>query len=277
MTSKNRSDFRARVDALPEVATMPRTVTTVASMIDRGSASTAAIALEIGKDQAIALKVLRLVNSGFCGFRSPVTSISHATVLVGLDALQMLMFGTTLLSLEATQRLKGFWQHSVGTARAAAVLAERAGLARPEELAVAGLLHDIGKVVIAQVAPEETTAIDVRVEQSGGLRIDAERAILGVTHTEVGGWIAEKWALPERLTYPVVFHNDFDPEQEFADRTAVVHLADIACRAIGFGYPGDGRIPSIDRRAWDLLGLSIPDVAATFTEIDAMDVSGAMA
>ncbi len=256
---------------------MPRTVTTVASMIDRGSASTAAIALEIGKDQAIALKVLRLVNSGFCGFRSPVTSISHATVLVGLDALRMLMFGTTLLSLEATQRLKGFWKHSVGTARAAAVLAERAGLAKPEELAVAGLLHDIGKVVIAQVAPEETTAIDALVEQSGGLRVDAERAILGVTHSEVGGWIAEKWSLPGRLTYPVVFHNDFDPDQEFADRTAVVHLADIACRAIGFGYPGDGRIPRIDHRAWDLLGLSMPDVAATFAEIDAMDVSGVMA
>ena len=189
----------------------------------------------------------------------------------------MLLFGTTLLTLEATQRMRGFWQHSVGTARIAGTLAERAGLAKPEELAVAGLLHDIGKVVIAQVAPEESTAIDELVESSGGLRIDAEREVLGVTHPEVGGWLAEKWSLPDRLTYPVAFHNDFDPDQRFADRTAVVHVADIACRAYGFGFPGDRRIPAIDRRAWGLLGLSMPDLAATFIELDELDVTGAMA
>ena len=194
-------DLRARVETLTKVATMPRTVTTVAAMIDDGSASAFSIAREVGKDQVLTLKLLRLVNSGFCGFRSPVTSISHATVLVGLDALRMLMFGTTLLTLDATERMKGFWQHSLGTARVAGILAERACLAKPEELAVAGLLHDIGKVVITQVSPDAAVAIDDCVEKTGGLRIDAEREILGVTHPEVGGWLAERWSLPERLTY----------------------------------------------------------------------------
>ena len=82
MTSKG--NLRKRVETLTKVATIPRTVTTVASMIDNGSASAATISREVSKDQVLALKVLRLVNSGFCGFRSPVTSISHATVLVGL-------------------------------------------------------------------------------------------------------------------------------------------------------------------------------------------------
>ena len=273
----NERSLRARVARLTKVATMPRTVTIVASMIDDGSASAVAISREVSKDQVLTLKLLRLVNSGFCGFRSPVTSISHATVLVGLDALRMLLFGTTLLTLEATQRMKGFWQHSVGTARVAGVLAERAGLAKPEELAVAGLLHDIGKVVITQVAPDETSAIEQLVEQTGGLRIDAEREVLGVTHPEVGGWLAESWSLPERLTYPVIFHNDFDPDQQFADRTAIVHVADITCRARGFGFPGDRRIPVMDRRAWDMLGLSMPDVAAALVELDALDMTGAMA
>lgn len=273
----NERSLRARVSRLTKVATMPRIVTTVASMIDDGSASAATISREVSKDQVLTLKLLRLVNSGFCGFRSPVTSISHATVLVGLDALRMLLFGTTLLTLEATQRMRGFWQHSVGTARIAGVLAERAGLAKPEEMAVAGLLHDIGKVVITQVAPDETAAIEELVEQSGGLRIDAEREVLGVTHPEVGGWLAESWSLPERLTYPVVFHNDFDPDQQFADRTAVVHVADVTCRARGFGFPGDRRIPAMDRRAWDLLDLTMPDLAAALVELDALDTTGAMA
>ena len=165
-------DLRAQVETLTKVATMPRTVTTVAAMIDDGSASAASISRELGKDQVLTLKLLRLVNSGFCGFRSPVTSIPHATVLVGLDALRMLLFGTTLLTLEATQRMKGFWQHSLGTARVAGILAERAGLAKPEELVVAGLLHDIGKVVITQVSPDDAVAIDDLVEKTGGLRIE---------------------------------------------------------------------------------------------------------
>ena len=181
------------------------------------------------------------------------------------------------LTLEATQRMKGFWQHSLGTARVAGLLAERAGLAKPEEIAVAGLLHDIGKVVITQVSPDDAVAIEALVENTGGLRIDAEREILGVTHPEDGGWLAEKWSLPDRLTYPVIFHNDFDPDQQFADRTAVVHVADITCRARGFGFPGDLRVPALDRRAWDLLGLSMPDIAATLTELDGLDVTGAMA
>lgn len=272
-----KRDLRARVETLTKVATMPRTVTTVAAMIDDGSASASSISREVGKDQVLTLKLLRLVNSGFCGFRSPVTSISHATVLVGLDALRMLLFGTTLLTLEATQRMKGFWQHSLGTARVAGMLAERAGLAKPEEVAVAGLLHDIGKVVITQVSPDDAVAIDALVEETGGLRIDAEREILGVTHPEVGGWLAEKWLLPDRLTYPVIFHNDFDPDQRFADRTAAVHVADITCRARGFGFPGDLRVPTLDRRAWDLLGVSMPDIAATLHELDGLDVTGAMA
>ena len=142
---------------------------------------------------------------------------------------------------------------------------------------MAGLLHDIGKVVITQVSPDEAAAIDERVEETGGLRIDAEREILGVTHSEVGGWLAEKWSLPDRLTCPVIFHNDFDPEQRFADRTAAVHVVDIACRARGFGFPGDLRVPVIDRRAWNLLGLSMSDVAATLVELDALDVNGVMA
>ena len=268
--------LRTRVDKLTRLATMPHTVTRVASMIDSGSASTAQIASELAKDQVITMQVLKLVNSGFCGFRMPVTSISHATVLIGLDALRMLLFGTTLLTLEATRRMRGFWAHSLGTARAAGVLAERAGLPKAEEIAVAGLLHDIGKVVIAQVAPAEAAAIDRVVEQKRVLRVDAEREVLGLTHQEVGGWLAAKWALPDRLTHPVVFHNDFDPDQSFADRTAVVHIADIVCRARGVGFPGDDRIPKIDGRAWDLLGLSMSDVASTLVELDRLGASGGM-
>ena len=263
--------LRLKVDRLTNLATLPDSVRTVGSMIESGTASAADFAAEIGKDQVLSAKILRLVNSGFCGFRAPVNTISHATVLLGIDSLRMLLYGTTVLDLADSAKMHGLWRHSLGTARAAGVLAERLELPNQEELAVAGLLHDIGKIVITQVAPEKARAIRDLVEQSGGLQIDAEREILSVTHPEVGGWLAERWSLPPRLTAPVIYHNDFDPDRDFADRIAVVHLADIACRARGYGFPGDNRVPAIDRRAWQLLGVSMTDMAAMVVELDKLD------
>jgi len=74
----------------------------------------------------------------------------------------------------------------------------------------------------------------------------------------------------------VIFHNDFDPDREFAERIAVVHLADIVCRARGYGFPGDHRIPPIDRRAWQLLGVSMTDMQAMLVELDKLDGGGVM-
>ena len=266
--------LRARVGKLSDLATMPQSVTAVAAMLDRSSASTAAIADEISRDQVISLKVFRLVNSGFCGFRTPISSIHHATVLLGIAALRMLLFSTALLTLAARRSMMGFWKHSIGTARAAGLLAERVGLSKPEELAVAGLVHDVGKVVIDQVVPAKSAEIRRHVAASGGLQIDAERAVLGVTHAEIGGWLVERWRLPARLADPIVFHNDFDPAREHAERTAVVHLADIACRARGYGDPGDASIPTLDPRVWELLGLSVSDLAPIFIALDQLDETG---
>jgi putative nucleotidyltransferase with HDIG domain len=270
-----KESLRQQVSRLTNLATLPSSVRTVGSMIESGTASAADFAEEIGKDQVLSAKVLRLVNSGFCGFRSPVNTISHATVLLGIDSLRMLLYGTTVFDLADSARMHGLWRHSLGTARASGVLAERLELPKHEELAVAGLLHDIGKIVITQVAPEKARAIRDLVDRSGGLQIDAEREVLGVTHLDVGGWLAQQWSLPPRLTAPVIFHNDFDPDREHAERIAVVHLADIVCRARGYGSPGDNRIPTIDRRAWQLLGVSMTDMAAMLVEVDKLD-SGVM-
>ena len=175
--------LRRRVDKLTRLATMPRTVTTVASMIDTGSASTAQISAEIAKDQVIAMQVLKLVNSGFCGFRMPVTSISHATVLIGLDALRMLLFGTTLLNLEATRQMQGFWRHSLGTARAAGVLAGLAGLQKAEEVAVAGLLR---LALRAQNVAALTRRLPTTDTEALGARMAAVEAELEALRLESG-------------------------------------------------------------------------------------------
>jgi hypothetical protein len=73
-------------------------------------------------------------------------------------------------------------------------------------------------------------------------------------------WLLKKWSLAPRLVYPIAYHHDFHPRRDFADRTAVIHLADVLCRAMGIGYPGDPGIPRMNQEAWATLGMSMSDV-----------------
>lgn len=266
----DRAQLRARVEGITKILTIPAIVNRIAAMVSTGTVSASEIAEEISKDQILTAKVLKLVNSGFYAFRQPITTITHAMVLLGLDVVKTLVMTASVLDIVDTmnQYMEGLWEHSLGTARAAHHIANRMERLDPEEIALAGLLHDIGKVIIAQLLPDEHAAIRAMVAERRCLLIDAEQAVLGVTHPEVGMWLLRKWSLPSKIVYPIAYHSNFHPRRDFADRTAIVHLADILCRAKGIGYPGDAAMPRIDVEAWRLLGLAMDDVAAVCAALD---------
>lgn len=254
-----------------QVRAIPEVVRRISALISGRVTSASEIADEIAKDPILAARVLKLVNSGFYGFRQPVTTITHAMVLLGLDVVKSLVLTSTVMDEfdAARSRVQGLWEHSLGTARACQILAERLGLPNPEEVALCGLLHDFGKVIIAQTFPSEFSQIDAVVREQGCLRIDAEREVLGVTHADVGMWLLRKWSLSSALVYPVAYHSNFHPRRDYADRTAVVHLADILARAKRIGNAGDARMPRMNPEAWAFLSLSMTDVAFVCAHLDA--------
>ncbi len=266
----DRAAVKAKVEGITKILTIPPVVSRIVAMVNAGTVSAAEIAEEINTDQVLAAKVLRLVNSGFYGFRQPITTITHAMVLLGLDVVKTLVMTASVLDIvdAMNQYMEGLWEHSVGTARAANALAERMKVQNPEEYALLGLLHDIGKVVIAQTFPAEHGRIRELVAARNCLQIDAELEVLGVTHPEVGMWLLKKWSLPSKVVYPIAYHSNFHPRRDHADRTAVVHVADILCRAKGIGYPGDGRIPQINPDAWQMLRLTMEDVERVCERLD---------
>lgn len=266
----DRAAVKAKVEGITKILTIPPVVSRIVHMVNAGTVSAAEIAEEINTDQVLAAKVLRLVNSGFYGFRQPITTITHAMVLLGLDVVKTLVMTASVLDIvdAMNQYMEGLWEHSVGTARAANALAERMKVQNPEEYALLGLLHDIGKVVIAQTFPTEHGRIRDLVAERNCLQIDAELEVLGVTHPEVGMWLLKKWSLPSKVVYPIAYHSNFHPRRDHADRTAVVHVADILCRAKGIGYPGDARIPRINPDAWRMLRLTLDDVERVCQRLD---------
>jgi putative nucleotidyltransferase with HDIG domain len=169
-----------------------------------------------------------------------------------------------------TGSASGLWTHSLATARCAGAIADVLGFEDPEELSLAGLLHDVGKVIIEREAADSARHIREAVARDGGLVVDAERRLLGFDHAEVGGWLLGRWGLPRRLVTPVARHHSFDPAGTDAPRVAVVHIADVLASAAGRGDPGDAALPAIDPRAWTLIGMTAKDAAAAFAEIGAL-------
>jgi putative nucleotidyltransferase with HDIG domain len=265
-----KSVLRARVEGTTNISTIPDVITKLRRMMDSPQVSAATVGDEISKDQVLAAKVLRLVNSGFYGFRTPITTITQAMVLLGFDVVKTLVLSASVLDiLELMNKfVSGLWEHSLATARVANALGERLRLPNPEEIAVAGLLHDLGKIIIAQRFPGEDREIRAVVERKGCLPMDAEREVLGATHAEVGMWLLRKWGLPAKLVNPIAFHHAFSPSREFADRTAIVHLADVICRARGFGSADDERVPPLSAEAWVFLKVSMADVEAIYEQLD---------
>jgi putative nucleotidyltransferase with HDIG domain len=266
----DRAVLRAKVEGITKMVTIPTIVGRISAMIASRSVSAAEIAEEISKDQILTAKVLKLVNSGFYGFRQPITTITHAMVLLGLDVVKTLVLTASVLDIVDTmnQYMEGLWEHSVGTAKAASAISAQLGVPNSEEVALAGLLHDIGKVIIAQAFPADHARIRQIVNERQCLQIEAEQEVLGATHPEIGMWLLKKWSLPSKMVYPIAYHSNFHPRRDYADRTAIVHLADVLCRAKGIGYPGDSRMPRLDPEAWAMLQLSISDIEQICAQLD---------
>lgn len=153
-----------------------------------------------------------------------------------------------------------FWQHCIACAVAARTLARRKRICPHEEAFVAGLLHDLGKVVLAMVIPAQYREV-VRLAEEGGLLLcEAEQELLGLTHAAVGGWAAEKWRLPATLVSAVDGHHEPSPQGVAAGLVHCVSLANYVVNAHAFGWSGNGRSQELSLDVVSAAGLDPLDL-----------------
>ncbi len=242
--------------------TLPQVVEQVMTLIENPDTTSAQLADVISTDQALMTKVLKVVNSAYYGMPRRIATLRQATVILGFNTVKNLVLSASIFDSFGSgqgdvvfDRVK-FWEHSVAVGTAAKILAQRIRLGEPEELFVAGLLHDVGKVVIDDYLHEEFVDILRTVRDKKCRILEAEREVLGIGHPQVGQMLAEKWNLPDTLTQAIAYHHEpkvaGNAHKKFV---AIVHLADAIARLENLGFGGDSLTPVIDPESWSLLGI----------------------
>ncbi len=270
-TIRRGDKLRTALNKVGRLQSLPQNIQNVLNVLNNKSTMVEDVAREIGKDMAFSSQVLKLINSGFYGFVTPVKSIPHATVLLGFNTIKTLVTTTSMVSM-FSDAFEGLWTHSLACARACSSLARLIGSDDPEEISVVGLLHDMGKVVLEQYCKDEFAEIIAAVKSENLLMTDAERRIIEITHADIAGWVLQKWHLPEDVVHPIVHHHTWNAGSPFAHRTAILHLADILVRAIGCGSGGDNRMPLANNEALAFLSIkqdNLPRILdVLFVELD---------
>ncbi|HLY38840.1 MAG TPA: HDOD domain-containing protein [Candidatus Binatia bacterium] len=216
--------FRAEVMARKNLPTIPTVLAKILQLVDAETASGKELIAVVERDQALTGKLLRLANSAFFGQSRRVATIPRAVVLLGFSTVRNLALSVkvweTLGAGVARSRLEELWRHAVAVAMATKALATRLRAGDPEEAFTAGLLHDVGRLLIAmRFRDDYWRAVGGAGEVEAVDRLEAQH--LGIDHTEVGGWILEAWNLPPAIVELVVQHHAPTPRPGLAGLLAI--------------------------------------------------------
>jgi putative nucleotidyltransferase with HDIG domain len=259
--------LKDKVEGINTLPTLPKVLKQILSLIENPRISLGEISKFISNDPVLTAKVLKMVNSPVYGFPGRISSVNQAVVLLGLNVIKGLLLGVTVFEL-MQKAMTGLWEHSVGCAVTARLMAIKKGLKEPEEVTVCGLLHDLGKVILVLQYPElyEKTMKTARVQ---GVSVsEVERDYFGTIHSTVGTWMAQKWNFPKMLIDVIQNHHKPSLAKQAPVETAIVHLSDILVRGRGFGFAGDNQMPPLDVAAWDRIGLSEKEIKELLEEME---------
>ncbi len=264
-------ETKKKVKLIKNLPTLPDILDKISRMVESKQYSANDIARVISQDQVLTAKVLKLANSAFYGFSRSINSVGQALVLLGFQVVKGLILSSSVFDI-VQRRATDLWKHSLAVATISGILAQRIGMKAPEESNLAGLLHDLGKVIMAVNMIEELDQV-MELCEKGRTGIEAEQEVFGFTHMEAGAWLAEAWKLPVELTDPITFHHDPAGAKEKPMETSIVHLADILAKSRGFGFGKDVWVPPLQAGTLERLGLTMEDMDQIVPQVHQILVS----
>ena len=241
-----------------KLPSLPLIITELLLTMDRDDINSQDLSDKISGDQALAAKTLRLANSSFYGMSSRVASVQQAVAILGFSSVRSLVMAasiTTSFDKSAADGFDfaGFWRHAIATGVCANQLAPALRVV-PETAFLAGLLHDIGQLVMATQFPLQYAEVTAYSQRNDCSVQDAERAMQLPDHPLVGQALAAHWQFPEAIQLAIAYHHDNERAAQ-TPLAAVVHLGNVFAHALDVSGSADECIPAVSTQAWQLLSL----------------------
>lgn len=275
------------VAGVDELASLPGICGRLSALVDNPDSTIQEVASVIRQDPGLTARLLRLANSALYGKARDIESIEQALNIIGLKRLRDMVVGTAVMETfngipNELVSIEGFWMHSIYCAIASSLLAKRVRNPRSDTIFVAGLLHDIGQLVMFHERPEESRqALLLSIEGvSEPDMVEVEQQVFGFDHCQVGAVLAEQWSLPDLLRAVIRYHHAPEKAEEFPQEVALVHIGNVLAGMAELDQMPEDEVARIHPDAWQVSGLTaavipeiIPEVQRQFAEVRSLLLS----
>ena len=264
MTAEPLPSLEQLISQTSSISSPPLIYNRLNDAINHPRTSIKDIAHIISEDPGLTARILKLANSSLYGM-SNVYSISRAVTLIGTREMRDLSLAVSMMQVfpgisEDLLNMSMYWQHSV----ACGIVARNIGIflreISVERLFVAGILHDIGQLVMCTLIPETVKKMVFQNAEQREPLCAIEKGCLGFDHAQLGGALLHSWNIPQNITDLVIGHHAPSRAEKYPRETTIIHLADIICQALGNGTSAETYIPWFDKDAYEKLNLLTGDI-----------------
>jgi putative nucleotidyltransferase with HDIG domain len=262
------------VNDAAKVYSLPQLYERFNQVINHPRSSIADITKIITEDAGLSSCILKLANSPMFGYYTHIDSISKAVTIIGTQELRDMALAISVIRVfkdipESLINMTSFWQHSITVGIVARILAIHRLETNVERFFVAGILHDVGQLILCTRAPELVKEMIAASRESGEAYSSVQRASLGFDHGDVGGELLKRWGIPASITEPVSSHHNPNRARFFPMETSLMHVADVIGHAMQVGTSGEPFIPPLEQSAWERLAMPVSMLSTIITQTDA--------
>jgi len=270
------TDIVELVKGVGGLVTLPDVFIRINRLVEDPDSTVGDIAKAVSQDPSFTMRLLRVANSPLYGLSSTVDTVTKAVTIIGTSQIRSLALSTSIASTfeglpNDLVSMENFWRHSLYCALAARILAKQARKCDVEAVFTAGLLHDIGELVIFnRLSAQAKEVLLLVLDNVDELPVyEAEWQIMGFDHAKVGGELARQWRLPPLLEECIAYHHQIRSAQRYPREAAMVHIANILALMAEVDSLDPADVPPIDPQAWEVTGLDDSIVEAVVREAQA--------
>lgn len=239
----------------------PHVASQALSLVESPDTTANKLSALLGKDTALAARVLKIANSAMYARQREITTINQAIMLIGFQTLKGIIIAATLkqFSRNPSAVEQSVWENSTSTAIASKLLCKLLRNNFADELFILSLLHDLGKLVLIRQTPEDYKQV-VELLPAGKTFAEAEEQVLGFSHAVIGAMVLKKWSFPKETWEPILYHHNLEAipaQSSFIEQVKILNAADLIAHAAGIGHP-EGYPDCTDAARNAVIGLNLP-------------------